>query len=223
MIALFNEVNYDIMVHLTQPSNSLFPIFSVYGFTIPLNFFLGYCGAFTVMCYISYRIVKKFPTKKGLTYLWLGIVVACLVLELPNLLTGIYVYHGEQMLRICGYPIYNLWMNATGWMLCGMLIAAFEPALKGWKRVLLSVLPCLGFAMAWGMCAIPIFSALNIQGLRLIVKYILMFVSFGLAILVSRTAINMLVVDSKTRWKIPWDLGFDEAKVINNEEIKVQD
>ena len=119
---------------------------------------------------------------------------------------GVYTYQGEQMLRILGYPAYNLWINATGWLFAGLLIMIFEPTLKGGRRILLSVLPCLAFAMAWGMCDIPIVCALNIAGVPLWLKWVLMIVSLLLSLLVSHTLISCFAKDSEKRFIVPWDI-----------------
>lgn len=110
------------------------------------------------------------------------------------------------MLRVFGYPAYNLWINATGWMFSGLLIMVFEPVLKGWKRLLLSVIPCLAFAMSWGMCDIPIVCALNIAGMPTWGQWVLMLVSLALALLVSHTLIQIFAKDSEQRWTIPWNI-----------------
>lgn len=206
LVAIFNEGNFDVLVHLTQPGNALFPIYWNYGQPMPLGFDLGYLGVFTLMCYAAYVFLKRDPTIKGFRRLWAGILVACLVIEIPGVQMGVYTYQGEQMLRIMGYPAYNLWINATGWMFAGLLIMIFEPVLKGGRRLLLSVLPCLAFAMAWGMCDIPIVCALNIAGVPLWLKWVLMIVSLLLSLLVSHTLISCFAKDSEKRFIVPWDI-----------------
>lgn len=206
LVALFNEGNYDVLVHLTQPSNALYPIYWNYGQPMPLGFDLGYLGVFTLMCYVAYVVIKKNPTQKGFRKLWIGIALACLIVEIPGVQMGVYKYNRPQMLTILGYPAYNLWINATGWLFSGLLIVVFEPVLKGWKRLLMSLLPCLGFAMSWGMCAIPIYCALNIAGMPAWGQYVLMVVSLLLSMLVTHTLIEIFAKDSQNRWSIPWEI-----------------
>lgn len=207
LVALFNEGNFDVLVHLTQPANALFPVYWNYGQPMPLGFDLGYLGVFTLMSYAAYYFLKKNPTKKGFWRLWLGIALACLVIEIPGVAMGVYKYQGEQMLRIVGYPAYNLWINATGWLMTGLLIMVFEPILHGWKRLALSLIPCLAFAMAWGMCDIPIVCALNIAGMPVWGQWILMLISLGVALLVTNTLVSIFAKDSDKRWRIPWDIS----------------
>lgn len=206
LVALFNEGNFDVLVHLTQPANALYPMYWNYGQPMPLGFDLGYLGVFTLMCYAAYALLKKDPTKKGFQKLWIGIAIACLIIEIPGVQMGVYKYNGPQMLRVFGYPAYNLWINATGWLFSGLLIMVFEPVLKGWKRLLLSVIPCLAFAMSWGMCDIPIVCALNIAGMPVWGQWVLMLVSLALSLLVTHTLIRIFAKDSEERWTIPWEI-----------------
>ncbi len=108
------------------------------------------------------------------------------------------------MLRILGYPVYNLWINATGWLFSGLLIMVFEPVLAGWKRAALSILPGAAFAIRWGVIDIPTVNALNIQGMTVWGMSILWGGSFVLSILFTATLVEIFAVDSKNRWSIPW-------------------
>jgi hypothetical protein len=206
IIAFFNEGNYDILVHLTQPANSISPVFWTGGQPMGLGFMVGYWGVFTLMTYLAYRSLSKGLTKKKIWKLWGIIALACLIIEIPGVQMGVYIYQGEQTLRIFGYPAYNLWINATGWLLSGLLIVIMDPILKGWKRWLLSVLPCCGFAICWGICDIPVVCALNIANLPVWSMYLLMLVSLALSLLLMRMMISMFAVDSSKRWTIPWEI-----------------
>ena len=204
IIAFFNEGNYDILVHLTQPANSLLPVFWTGGQPMGLGFMVGYWGVFTLVTYFSYCFLARGLNTKGFWKLWAGIALACLIIEIPGVQMGVYKYQGEQTLRIFGYPAYNLWINATGWLLSGLLIAILAPVLNGWKRWLLSVLPCCGFAISWGICDIPVVCALNIASLPLWAMYALMLVSLGLSIMMMKMITSMFATDSNRRWTIPW-------------------
>jgi hypothetical protein len=204
IVAFFNEGNLDILMHLTQPANSLRPLFWTGGQPMGLGFMVGYWGVFTLITYFAYLRAARGLTKKQFWTLWGGIAVACLIIEIPGIQMDVYRYQGEQTLRIFGYPAYNVWINATGWLLSGLLIAIMAPVLRGWKRCLLSALPCCGFAISWGVCAIPVACALNIANLPLWGMYLLMLVSLGLSIMMMKFLTSMFAVDSATRWTIPW-------------------
>jgi len=213
IIAFFNEGNLEVLVHVTQPANGLYPMFWNYGMPMPLGLGVGYWGIFTLATYIAYRFVVTGLTKRGFWLLWVGIAASCLVMEIPGVASGVYTYRGDQMLRIGGYPVYNLWINATGWLFSGLLIMVFEPVLKGWKRIALSLLPCAAFAMSWGVIDIPIVNALNIQGMPDWGKWALWVFSFVLSILFTGTLVEIFATDSKNRWTIPWLNGDRRATV----------
>jgi len=206
IIAFFNEGNYDVLVHLTQPANSINPVFWTFGQPMGIGFMVGYWGVFTLMTYLAYRFLSKGLTKNKFWKLWGGIALACLLIEVPGVQMGVYIYQGQQGLRIFGYPAYNLWINASGWLLSGLLITIMAPILKGWKRWLLSVLPCLGFAICWGICDIPVVCALNIANLPLWGFHLLLVISLGLSLMLMKMIVSMFAVDSEKRWTIPWEI-----------------
>jgi hypothetical protein len=80
----------------------------------------------------------------------------------------------------------------------------FVPVLTGWKRPLISLLPFFAFATGWGIMDVPIVCALNIAGMPVWGQWVLWLVSFVLSIIISVTLHNMVVITSKTRWKLPW-------------------
>lgn len=218
ILAFFNEGNLEVLVHVTQPANGQYPMFWNYGMPMPLGLGIGYWGIFTLTSYVAYRFLKNGLTIKGFWKLWVGIAISCLIMEIPGVASGAYVYRGEQLLRIGGYPVYNLWINATGWLFSGILIMVFEPILKGWKRLALSLLPGAAFAMSWGVIEIPIVCALNIHNMPLWSMWVLWFVSFGLSILFTKTLASIFASDSPRKWRIPWSTLNSELETEKNKQ-----
>jgi hypothetical protein len=85
-----------------------------------------------------------------------------------------------------------------------------DPILKGWKRCLLSVLPCGGFAICWGISEIPVVCALNIANLPVWSMYLLMLVSLGLSLGIMKMIVSIFATDSLSRWTVPWKIYKDQ-------------
>ena len=204
-IAFFNEGNLEVLVHVTQPANAMLPVFWNYGMPMGLGLGIGYVAVFPVVSYIAYRYLKKGLTTRGFIILWAAIGLSNLAMEVPGIAMGEqYVYQPPQMLTIMGFPVYNIWINATSWLFSGVLMYFFVPVLTGWKRPLISLLPFFAFAAGWGIMDVPIVCALNIAGMPVWGQYVLWFVSLGLSLLILTTLHNMVTVSSKSRWRLPW-------------------
>ncbi len=205
VIAFFNEGNLEVLVHVTQPANAMFPVFWNYGMPMPLGLFIGYIAVFPLVSYIAYRYLKKGLNTKGFIILWAAIAVSNMAMEVPGIYLGQqYVYQPPQMLSILGFPVYNIWINATSWLFSGVLMYFFVPVLKGWKRPLISLLPFFAFSAGWGIMDVPIVCALNIANMPAWGQWALWFVSLGLCVIILVTLHNMVTITSKTRWKLPW-------------------
>ncbi|MBA3036497.1 MAG: hypothetical protein FP814_08395 [Desulfobacterium sp.] len=205
VIAFFNEGNLEVLVHVTQPANTMLPVFWNYGMPMGLGLGIGYVAVFPLVSYIAYRYLKKGLSTRGFIILWAAIALSNLAMEVPGIALGEqYVYQPPQMLTILGFPVYNVWINATSWLFSGVLMYFFVPVLKGWKRPLISLLPFFAFAAGWGIMDVPIVCALNIAGMPAWGQWVLWFASLGLSIIILVTLHNMVTVTSKTRWKLPW-------------------
>lgn len=205
IIAFFNEGNLEVLVHVTQPANAMMPVFWNYGMPMPLGLGIGYVAIFPVVSYIAYRYLKKGLNTRGFIILWATIALSNMAMEIPGIAMGEqYVYQPPQMLTIMGFPLYNVWINATSWLFGGVLMYFFVPVLTGWKRPLISLLPFFAFSAGWGIMDVPIVCALNIAGMPAWGQWVLWFISLGLSILILITLHNIVTITSKSRWKLPW-------------------
>ncbi|MBU1053050.1 MAG: hypothetical protein KKC46_04370 [Proteobacteria bacterium] len=212
MIAFFNEGNLEVLVHVTQPANAMLPVFWNYGMPMGLGLGIGYVAIFPVVSYIAYRYLKKGLNTKGFIILWAAIALSNMAMEVPGIAMGEqYVYQPPQMLTIMGFPLYNVWINATSWLFGGVLMYFFVPVLTGWKRPLISLLPFFAFAAGWGIMDVPIVCALNIAGMPAWGQWTLWFISLGLSILILITLHNIVAITSKSRWKLPWATSDSEV------------
>ncbi|MFH2046413.1 MAG: hypothetical protein ABIK92_14830 [Pseudomonadota bacterium] len=204
IIAFFNEGNLEVLVHVTMPVNSIMPVYQAYGIIMPFWMLIGYTAVFPLLSYIAYSYLKKGLETKGFIILWVLFCLFDFVAEVPGVAMGAYVYQPPQMLTFLGFPIYNMWINGTSWLLGGVLMYFFVPILTGWKRPLISLLPFFAFATGWGIIDVPIVIALNFAGMPAWGKWVLWFVSLGLSILIVVTLNSMVTTTSKTRWRLPW-------------------
>jgi hypothetical protein len=176
-------------------------------FDIRMPLFMPFCYAFFVsmLAYLVYRLMarERGLTVKGVFYAWLGIAIAEMCMEIPGTYFGAYAYLGDQPFRVLGFPLWQAWTNATGFVLIAFMCWLFAPMLTGWKTSFYLLLPVFGFHGGWGMVAWPNYVAMNFQipyiplwGRNLLSAFSLLIclvVVWGVAVIVA--------TDSKWAWK----------------------
>lgn len=205
IIPFFNAGNIGVLLHITQPANSMLPVFRNYGMPVPLGFCIGYVAIFPLVSYIAYRFIKNGIDTKGFITLWALLCLVDLLVEVPAVIAGIYIYQPPQMLTIFGFPLYNVWINGTSWLLGGVMMYFFVPVLTDWRRPAISLLPFFGFAAGWGIMDVPIVLALNAEGMPSWGQWVLWLVSLGFSIIILSTLNSIIASDSDSRWELPWE------------------
>jgi hypothetical protein len=188
-------------------------VYYAYGMPIPAFELTGYLAVFPFVSYIAYRYLIKGISTRGFFFLWIGICLSDLLMELPATQQGLYVYQPPQVFTLLNFPLYNIWVNGTSWLLGGVLMYFFEPVLKGWKRPLISFLPAISMSWGWGFLDVPIVCALNIAGMPVWGKWLLTATSFAFSILLVCAMNSIIAADSKLRWKLPYPLLAAESSV----------
>jgi len=205
IFAFFNAGNLQVLLHVTQPSNVTYSVFRNYGMPVPLGPGIGYAAIFPLVSYIIYRYIKNGVTKKGLITIWAVTCLADLLIGIPAVAAGFYVYHAPQMLTLFGFPLYNIWINGTSIILGSVMMYFFVPVLTDWKLPAISFLPFFGFAAGWGIMDIPVVLALNSAGMPPWGQWVLLLVSLTFSVLILASLISMVATDSKSKWELPWE------------------
>ena len=194
------EPMLDELGHVWWALNLPVHVFRGFDMTIPILVVLAYIFFVAFSGYWAYCKIRKGLTVKGVFYVWLALIATDVVLEYPGLILGAYTYYGDQPFRLFNFPLWWTWVNATGWLLIGLLLWLVVPHLRGWANLIILLVPVTGFGTGYGVVAWPNFMALNWE-MPVIVAWMLSTFSLGIALLVVRGIAAMVATDSPLRLK----------------------
>ncbi|MBA3743083.1 hypothetical protein [Sporichthya sp.] len=157
--------------------------FTILDRTMPLYICFVYPWYVGGLGYLAYRLFQNGITRKGLFQLWALDCVVDIALETPGIVTGTYLYYGEQPLNPWGFPIWWGFVNPVMPMVAGALIYHVRPHLKS-NLQLLAIIPLIPMAdgLANGAVAWPMWITLNQQDVSMWVTYIGCAATLGLAL-----------------------------------------
>src|SRR5260370_20778513 len=113
------------------------------------------------MPYVILQSLRRGVTRRQL-WGWVGgLVVVDVAVDLPILASGIYSYYGDAPLRIGGFPVYWIVINAVGPLALAVLLLAAGDAFTGWRAVYLLFLPMVCDAAGAVARGWPIFRPLH--------------------------------------------------------------
>ncbi|MBA2279959.1 MAG: hypothetical protein H0W25_01810 [Acidimicrobiia bacterium] len=159
-LCVFLEPMVDVLGLCWYPRGSSFEIFELLGRPIPFLVLPGYTffmGGLTVIALHRLEVVGP----KGLLQLYPVMILLELPFEILAVRTEVYVYYGQQPLRIIDFPVWWLFVNTMVPVIAAVLLRAMRPWLVG--PVALIVIPFLpavdagvNAALAW-----PTWTVLN--------------------------------------------------------------
>jgi len=192
-IALFNEPLDDILglVHHPRPGQDV--VFETMG-PIPhwgLPTYIIFFGGIAYVLLLELRRLTFTPRA-----FWTGIAitfVADLLIEMPLLHFRLYTYfgYGQVPMSIGGFPLYWLFINTTGPILCAAILFAAPGYFTGWRAVLVLFLPLVTDAGCSAAVGLPVYNALHMPGASAWVT---------LAGALASCAIGLVILDALARW-----------------------
>ncbi|HWJ82473.1 MAG TPA: hypothetical protein VNS55_09575 [Nocardioides sp.] len=117
-------------------------------------------------------VVLREIERKGFSprVFWAGVLstfVLDLLLELPVLYVdgGLYQYYGpggEAPLTLFRFPVYWLFINTTGPIMCAAVVLTFRDHFRGWRAPFLVALPLMTDAACSIVVGLPVYSGLHV-------------------------------------------------------------
>jgi hypothetical protein len=130
-ISYFNEPIDDVLGLVWHPvigqwtALDTFARVPLWGLGIYIVFFGG-------MPYLILQSLRRGVTRWHL-WGWVGVLAVDVAVELPILASGIYSYYGDAPVRIGGFPVYWIVINAVGPLALAMLLLAAGDTFTGWR------------------------------------------------------------------------------------------
>jgi hypothetical protein len=161
-ISYFNEPIDDVLGLVWHPVVGQWTVLDTFT-RVPLWGLGIYIVFFGGMPYLILQSLRRGVTRRQL-WGWVGaLAVVDVAVELPILASGIYSYYGDAPLRIGGFPVYWIVINAVGPLALAVLLLAAGNTFTDWRAVYLLFLPMVCDAAGSVAAGWPIFSALNAQ------------------------------------------------------------
>lgn len=138
-------------------------IFTLLSRPMPLWLLFAYIAYFGVLMMLLYTSFSRGATTRTM-WLWFLIpVIADIVLEesLMGFSDHLYVYYGNQPLRLHVFPMWWPAPNTMGIYLSGVVMTLFAPLLRGWRAAFALVSTPLCYLAATGLVALPSVFVIN--------------------------------------------------------------
>lgn len=158
-VCSFNEATVDVLGHCFFPVDGVIA-YSAFGRPIPAWVVLAYVVFFGGL---SYLMAVAFRRGAGRRTMWLGIAifgVLNVLLEIPMLRSGLYVYYGYQPFAVGGFPISWLVINSLGSLFGAVVLVRLSWFFTGARRLLLVLVPFATYMASW-VLAMPHFAITN--------------------------------------------------------------
>jgi len=159
--------------------------------------YIAYFGALMMCLYCAFS--RGISTRA--MWLWFGVpVLADIVLEesLLSLSDHLYVYYGNQPLRLHTFPIWWAAPNTIGIYLSAVLMTMFAPLLRGWRLALVPFSTVLCYAAADGVVGYPATIVIN-SDFPYLINQLGGVATFAIAILVVHGCTLLIASDSPYR------------------------
>lgn len=164
-IAYFNESVDDVLGLVHHPRPGMNVVLDTIG-PVPMWGLPTYIIFFGAIPYLLLRAIQS----RGFTLrtYWIGLFAtfaADLAIELPLLQTDLYQYYsyGETPMTIARFPLYWLFINTTGPVLCAAVLYAVPGYFTGWRRGLLVLLPVVTDAACSIAVGLPVYTVLHTE------------------------------------------------------------
>ncbi len=162
MIASINEPIVDLLGGCLHPQTGSWTVFSTFGRPIPVWAVIAYALFFGAVPLIVLALMRggEDPRKRFLQSVAV-IFGANLLIELPILQFGVYVYYGEQPFKAFGlFPLHWLFINGLAVALIAVVLYRWPAVFHGARLLALVMVPT---AIQFGAASvgIPVFSAYN--------------------------------------------------------------
>jgi hypothetical protein len=129
---------------------------------------------------------------------WIGVFwIVDVLVEIPILSSGLYVYYGDPPMDVLGLPLYWLFMNIAGPLETAVILLLAGSYLRGWRVLLVAALPVSLDAAGSSIVGWPVFSALHAQA-GAGVRYLAAVVTVALGFAVLAATISFAAARSAT-------------------------
>jgi len=203
-VCSFNEALVDVLGHCYFPADGLIA-YTTFGRAVPIWVVLAYVVFFGGLTYLQVLWLRSGASHRAM-WAAVGIFwVLNLLLEMPILASGLYVYYGDQPLEIGGFPIIWLVINSLGSLFAAVVITRLSWFFTGVRQLLLVLVPFATYMASW-VVTMPHFAITNtdapmsVRTAAAIVSMVLGLVSIDVLIRIGTGQLRLLPPDAAPRF-----------------------
>jgi hypothetical protein len=159
LVCSLNEAVVDVLGHCHFPTDGWI-VYRAFDRAVPIWVVLAYLVFFGALPYVMAKAFQRGFSRRAM---WAGIGifgVLNVLLEIPMLKSGLYVYYGEQPFTIAGFPISWLVINCLGALFAAVVITRLAWLFTGARQMLIVVIPYATYMSSW-VLAMPHFLVTN--------------------------------------------------------------
>ncbi len=158
-VCSFNEATVDVLGHCFFPVDGVNG-YTAFGRTVPVWVVLAYVVFFGGLSYVMALALRRGASHRAM---WCGIAVfgvLNVLLEIPMLRAGLYLYYGYQPFAIGGFPVSWLVINSLGSLFGAVVVVRLSWFFTGARTPLLVFVPFTTYMASWAL-AMPHFAITN--------------------------------------------------------------
>lgn len=158
-VCSFNEATVDVLGHCFFPLDGVTG-YTAFGRAVPVWVILAYVVFFGGLSYVMALALRRGASHR---VMWCGIAVfgvLNVLLEIPMLRAGLYVYYGYQPFAIGGFPLSWLVINSLGSLFGAVVVVRLSWFFTGARQLLLVFVPFTTYMASW-VLAMPHFAITN--------------------------------------------------------------
>jgi hypothetical protein len=158
-VCSFNEATVDVLGHCFFPLDGVIG-YTAFGRAVPVWVVLAYVVFFGGLSYVMALAFKLGASHRAM---WCGIAVfgvLNVLLEIPMLRAGLYLYYGHQPFAIGGFPVSWLVINSLGSLFGAVVVVRLSWFFTGGRQLLLVLVPFATYMASW-VLAMPHFAITN--------------------------------------------------------------
>ena len=156
-----NEAPVDLLGHCWFPPDRGIG-YAAFGYAVPWWVITAYVAFFGGLTWLTTELLATGPSRRTM-WTAIGVVwILNLILELPILAAGVYLYYGSQPFMVGGFPLNWLFINGLGSLLAAVLTHRLSWWFTGARRALLVLVPYATYFASW-VCHMPLFITLNAE------------------------------------------------------------
>lgn len=156
-----NEALVDLLGHCYFPKDYGIA-YTAYGYSVPWWVVTAYVAYFGGLTWLQSEFLRSGATRarvwQGIAAVW----VLNVILELPPLANGVYVYYGDQPFQVGGFPLNWLVINALGSLFAAVVVARWSTWFTGARQALLVAVPYATYFASWA-AHLPLFGTINAE------------------------------------------------------------